>query len=333
MTKRARIGTPEKGKCWDFKNLQKRLSEDLDGKIKGMMNVVGELKPLNAKDFRDALTDIFGKFVVPILEDQGSLMSDLIEGISCLEDKVQELREDKAKDAERIVMLEKCRESVELKVSRKEMTERVTVASKQFKIMDIDFGKEVTERKELLTAAREKLASKVRSDKRGRYEELIKHASMQVLARSTTKRKDQKSDQEIWTAPILLSLDDRESRWELEDLMRGSNLFPTFHWNREMVGLVKEMRTSLKEKFPEDRYYIRIRPEEREGKWRIKADTKRRGEESARFKLGATWEVPPMCPEVRKQNPDWVRPSWAQVAGASRDPAPSGTGEAEGMDL
>jgi hypothetical protein len=100
MTKRARIGTPEKGKCWDFKILQKRLSEDLEGKIKGMMNAVGELKPLNAKDFRDALTDIFGKFVVPILEDQGSLMSDLIEGISCMEDKVQELREDKAKDAE-----------------------------------------------------------------------------------------------------------------------------------------------------------------------------------------------------------------------------------------
>ncbi len=34
-----------------------------------------------------------------------------------------------------------------------DMTERVTVASKQFKILDIDFGKEVTERKELLAVA------------------------------------------------------------------------------------------------------------------------------------------------------------------------------------
>jgi hypothetical protein len=201
MTKRARIGTPEKGKCWDFKNLQKRLSEDLEAKIKGMMNAVGELKPLNPKDFRDALADIFGKFVVPILEDQGSLMSDLIEGISCMEEKVQEMKDDKAKDAERIKMLEKCRESVELKGSRKDMTERVTVASKQFKVLDIDFGKELTERKELLAAAREKLSDKVRSDKRGRYNELIKNASMQVLARATMKRKDQKGDQEIWTGP------------------------------------------------------------------------------------------------------------------------------------
>jgi hypothetical protein len=170
MTKCARIGTPEKGKCWDFKNLQKRLSEDLEAKIKGMMSAVGELKPLNAKDFRDALMDIFGKFVVPILEDQGSLMSDLIEGISCMEEKVQEMKDDKAKDAERIKMLEKCRESVELKGSRKDMTERVTVASKQFKILDIDFGKEVTERKELLAVAKEKMIDKIRSDKRGRYE-------------------------------------------------------------------------------------------------------------------------------------------------------------------
>jgi hypothetical protein len=73
---------------------------------------------------------------------------------------------------------------------------------------------------------------------------------------------DQKGDQEIWTAPILISLEDRESRWELEDLLRGSNLYPTFHWNREMVGLVKEMRSSLKEKYPEEKHFIRIRPED-----------------------------------------------------------------------
>jgi hypothetical protein len=162
---------------------------------------------------------------------------------------------------------------------------------------------------------------------------LIKNASMQVLARATMKRKDQKGDQEIWTAPILVSLEDRESRWELEDLLRGSNLYPTFHWNREMVGLVKEMRSSLKEKYPEEKHFIRIRPEEREDKWRIKADVKRRGEDGARFKFGASWDIPPMCPDVRKQNPEWIKPSWAQVAGASKDPAPSGSGECEGMDL
>jgi hypothetical protein len=82
------------------------------------------------------------------------------------------------KDADRIKMLEKCRESVELKGSRKEMTERVSVASKQFKVLDIDFGKEVTDRKELLAAAKEHMASKVRSDKRARYEDLVRNATL-----------------------------------------------------------------------------------------------------------------------------------------------------------
>jgi hypothetical protein len=203
MTKRIRIGTLEKGKACDFKEMQRRLSDDLGGKITGMNTAIGELKQGNMKEFREALSEIFSKFVVPVLEDQGSLISDLIEGISMLETRIGGLLEEKEKDADRIKMLEKCRESVELKGSCKEMTERVSVASKQFKVLDIDFGREVTDRKELLAAAKEHMTAKVRSDKRARYEDLVKNATLQVLARATTKRKAQSNGQEIWTAPIL----------------------------------------------------------------------------------------------------------------------------------
>jgi hypothetical protein len=313
MTKRARIGTPEKGKSCDFKELQRRLSDDLHVKITGINSAIGELKQGTMKDFREALTDVLGKLVVPILEDQGSLISDLIEGISVLESRIEYLTSEKEKNDERMESLEKCRESVELKGSRKDMTERVSTASKQFKIMDIDFGKEMSDRKELMAKAKEIMAEKVRSDKRARYEELLRHASLQVLARSTTRRKPQKEDKEIWTAPILFTVEDRETRWEMEDTMRASNLHPTFHWNREMVGLVKEMRGTLKERFPEEKKYIRIRPEEREGRWKIKADIKPKEGEGHRFRLGATWDIPPMCPEVRKNNPGWITPTWAQV--------------------
>jgi hypothetical protein len=109
-------------------------------------------------------------------------------------------------------------------------------------------------------------------------------------------------------------------------------MFPTFHWNREMVGLVKEMRSSLKEKFPEDKNYIRIRPEEREGRWKIKADVKPR-EGEGRFRLGATWEVPPMCNEVRKSNPDWIKPTWAQVVSAVGGDTGTVAGAALEMEL
>jgi hypothetical protein len=172
------------------------------------------------------------------------------------------------------------------------------------------------------------MADKIRADKKTRYEELIRKASIQVLARATTKRKEQGGEQEIWTAPVLYTVDDRESRWELEDLLRGCKVHPTFHWNREMVGLVKDMRASLKEKFPEEKHYIRIRPDERDGRWKIKADVKPKDSEG-RFRLGATWDVPPMCAEVRKNNPGWIKPTWAQVAAtvtSSRATAPEEDG-------
>jgi hypothetical protein len=269
--------------------------------------------------------------LVPILEDQGTLISDLIEGIAGMESRIDSLMAEKAKDEDRIKMLETCRESIELKSSRKEMTERVTIASKQFKVMDLDFGKESADRKELMAIAKEKLWDKIRSDKKARYEELVKKASLQVLARSTAKRKQQGSEQEIWTAPILYSVEDRDTRWELEDLLRSSNVYPTFHWNREMVGVVKEMRNSLKERYTEEKHFIRIRPEERDGRWRIKADIKPR-EGEGRFRLGATWEIPPMCPDVRKKHQAWIKPTWAQVAAATPKGAEASPDPAD-MDL
>jgi hypothetical protein len=334
MGKRPRIGTPSKGRACDYKALQSRLSEDLVGKIASVNTALGEMKQGTFKDFREVMVDVIGKLFVPILEDQSSLISDLIEGMSSLEDKIESLMDEKNKDTERIRMLETCRESIELKTSRKDMTERIAVSSRQFKIMDVDFGKEVDDRKELLALAKEKMSDSVRSDKKARYEELVRHASLQVLARATTKRKQQRSEKEVWTAPILFAVDDRETRWELEDLLRSSNVFPTFHWNREMVGIVKEMRSSLKEVFPEKKHFIRIRPEERDGKWKIKADVKPK-EGDSRFKPGATWDIPPMCPEVRKRNPSWIKPTWAQVA-AGRNPtatAVSGTADRDEMEL
>jgi hypothetical protein len=68
------------------------------------------------------------------------------------------------------------------------MIKHVLVSSKQFKIMGINFGKEVTDRKELLATTKEKMTAKVGSDNNVRYEEL-KHVLLQVLARAITNSK------------------------------------------------------------------------------------------------------------------------------------------------
>jgi hypothetical protein len=59
------------------------------------------------------------------------------------------------------------------------------------------------------------------------------------------------------------------------------------------------MRCSPKKVYLEEKHFIRIRPEERDGKWKIKADVKPR-EGEYRNQPGATWDIPPMCPDIRK---------------------------------
>jgi len=60
----------------------------------------------------------------------------------------------------------------------------------------------------------------------------------------------------------------------------------------------------------EDTSYVRIRPAERDGRMRIKADVKEKTN-SGRFSLKAVWDVPPICSEVRKMAKDYLKPTWA----------------------
>jgi hypothetical protein len=63
----------------------------------------------------------------------------------------------------------------------------------------------------------------VRSDLRKDYDDKIKAATFRVLARNTHKRNVE--GQDIWTAPVLVTIPDRESRWQVEDHLRKSKAF------------------------------------------------------------------------------------------------------------
>jgi hypothetical protein len=191
------------------------------------------------------------------------------------------------------------------------MTEKVKASSKQFKLFDIDFKKEFSDRKELMAAAKNSIRERISESRRAKYDDLIRTATMQVLARSTTKRKVKDSDSEVWTAPVLVTVEDRDTRWELEDTLRSNGLYPTFHWDKDILDSVKVMRENIVKDYPEDKFMVRIRPEEQAGAWQSKADVRpREGNEC--FKLGATWAVPPLDPAIWDQVEDWAKPKLAQ---------------------
>jgi hypothetical protein len=106
------------------------------------------------------------------------------------------------------------RDKVEVRASRKDMEDKVKVASTQFKVMDLNIGKDFVDRKAMTEAAKAAIQAKVRSDLRKDYDEKIKAATFRVLARDTHKRNV--DGQEVWTAPVLVTIQDRDSRWKVE---------------------------------------------------------------------------------------------------------------------
>ncbi len=57
------------------------------------------------------------------------------------------------------------KDKMEVKASSKDMEERLKIATTQFKVMDVDIGKETDNRTEILTKGMAAIKDKVRSDK------------------------------------------------------------------------------------------------------------------------------------------------------------------------
>jgi hypothetical protein len=90
---------------------------------------------------------------------------------------------------------------------------------------------------------------------------------------------------------------------------------------------MKKIKEELKNGGVDDNtHYIRIRPEQKDGKWRIRADTKPKTGEG-KFSLKATWPIMAADTNIRESDKEWSKPTWAQVAsGARKAGNPGNTG-------
>ena len=117
---------------------------------------------------------------------------------------------------------------------------------------------------------------------------------------------------------MVLTIQERGARWEMEDVLRKSKMFPTFHWPKEFLEPMKKIKEELKKGGVDDNtHYTRIRPEMKDGKWRIRADTKPKSGEG-KFTLKATWPIMAADTTIRESDKEWSKPTWAQVASGAR---------------
>ena len=221
------------------------------------------LKCNNIKALADSVGNFFNTVLISCLQTQASNISDIAGTITSLNEVIAELQEENGQLREELSEVRNLRESQQYKESCKDMEVQVREAVTKVKVMDLDFGACLTDRKQLLDTARAKLQEKVRSDLRDRYNTLMARASLAVISRATTKRAYPEGDK--WTAPVLITITDRDTRWETEDILRKSNCFPSFHWPKEMIEPVKILRQSIIDTGIDDNtHYIRLRPDERE---------------------------------------------------------------------
>ena len=285
-----------------------------DAVLKALKEEAAELRAAkNLKEATAILAKTYETTFVNYVTTNANHFSDLCKEVSSLRDERDDLAAWKARHEEKVSDIEKVRESVLIKDSRKEMASKMEVAMSQVKVLDLDFDRCIEDRAELQRAAKEKLRARIRDSEVEKYNELVRKSVVQVLARQTQKRKRREDGRDIWTAPVVLTMKDRQDKWDFEEVLRKSKVYPTFHWPKEFLDPMKKMREVLKTKVDENSSYVRLRPSQgNDGKWRIRADVKPK-EGEGRFSLKASWEMPPIDEDVRKKVPDWHKPTWADV--------------------
>jgi hypothetical protein len=252
------------------------------------------------------------------MDEMACMVTEVVEEMDAMQEEVKgkdreirKLREQLDEQSSVVSSVVVTKDKMEVKASSKDMEERLKIATTQFKVMDVDIGKETDNRTEILTKGMAAIKDKVRSDMQEEWTRLAEGADVTPLVRKTTKAKDK----DTYTAPILFTVQDKTKRWRMEEILRNSKIYPGFHWPTEMMTVLKDYKTVLKDNGVSDETtYIRIRPVERDGKVKLRADIKAK-EGSGKFSTKATWEAPPMCPEVRKKARDHLKPIWASARG------------------
>ena len=309
--KRKAQETPEKES--PAADIIKKISDCTASRVSDLQTLMGEVE--SAKQVKD-LKDVLVKHIKASIKHEemiGNHLSDGFQIITKLEKKAAEAGTKAEAAGVKVKEIEKVRESIEIKASRKEMAEKMEIATTQVKVMDLDFDKNVEDQKELVRVAKVRLTAKVKADDQPKFADLIKKAEVHVLARRTTKRKARATGEDIWTAPVVMTMPVKNERWEMEDILRKNKIYPTFHWPKDFLDPLKKMKEELKKKVDEDKNYIRIRPVFSDGKWKIRADSKPK-EGNDKFTHAASWEMPPADEATRNKVKNWHKPSWADVA-------------------
>jgi hypothetical protein len=196
-----------------------------------------------------------------------------------------------------------------VKESEKEMEEKVKAASCSLKLLDLDFGYVTEDKREMVRQVVNMFRGDIPPTERNSYDRIMRKTRVAILGKKTEVRRDKDRNRSIHTVPVLLECQNKSDRDELEYMLRKAGYFPTFHWPTEMLEFIGGVREEMRKNGYAESYFVRIRPEERNGQMQIRADVKLKN--GGRFQPKAFWKCPPLQREFWPMIEGLYSPRWA----------------------
>jgi hypothetical protein len=281
-----------------FGKISDKMREEVERIIQGLEGI----KEGNTEGLKNLVRDGL-KAMVEVVEGTLNEVGDAVAS-----DR-KEREENKKETGERLRKMEEMARNTEIKVNQdrkmreeertrnleRELEAKIRQANKQIKLLDINFGKLTNDRKEIIDMTLEYRREDVVLGERKRYDILIKRTRIIILRKETVRRT--RGTRTIYSVPILLESRNEEDKTELESILRVAGYYGTYHWPTESLEFVRSVWEEVRKiGYKEDRNYIRIRPEERDGRVQIRADVKEKA--GGRFWAVGTWGIPPANKEL-----------------------------------
>jgi len=193
------------------------------------------------------------------------------------------------------------------KESEKEMERKVGVAMEELKILDLDFGKVLVKREEIVKNAVEMITESVKLQDRKELDWSVRRSRIYVLGQQTKEKKFE--GRKIFTVPILIECSSVGDKERMERLIRNAGIRVSVHWPKEMLGYVKGIRERVEEMGHGGmEEFVRVRPVKQDGALFIRADVRRK--DGGRFKLVADWKCPAVNKDYWSLADDIMKPYW-----------------------
>jgi len=202
------------------------------------------------------------------------------------------------------------------KESEKEMEGKLGVTMEELKILDLDFGKVIDQREEIVKRALEKVKENMRLQDRKEWDWSVSRSRIYVLGKQTKEKEFE--GKKIFTVPILIKCGSVGDKERMERLVRNAGIRVSVHWPKEMLGYVKGIREKMEGMGHGGREeFVRVRPVRQEGILLIRADVRKK--EGGKFRWVADWKCPPLNKELWALADDIMRPSWVAVDVGNRN--------------